>query len=157
MNSDNWYSLTNWLTLESALVRCGLHQWDSDMDSDGKTIGYKLPSKEEAVKYLESEKSETSMTHKTDRMSYWNMITDINIRLCKFIIKFDGLKTQSDLDKILREIRNVWRKAGSKGKRFAEIEYLEFVIDALSVSKNISITHLRSKLEHLNKELSSLM
>jgi hypothetical protein len=157
INSDNWYSLTNWLTLESALVRCGLHQWDSDLDPNGITIGYKLPTKEEAIKYLESEQSETSMTHKTSQMSYWNMIKDINIRLCKFILKFDGSKAQSDLDKILREIRNVWRKAGSKGKRFAEIEHLEFVIDALSVSKNISITHLRSKLEQLNNELSSLM
>ncbi|HSM48272.1 MAG TPA: hypothetical protein VK872_10695 [Draconibacterium sp.] len=58
------------------------------------------------------------------------------------------------MDNIYNEIRELWKKAGSKGKRFAEIEHIEFLTDALSGAKNKNATDLKSKLEQLLNDLA---
>jgi hypothetical protein len=91
-------------------------------------------------------------------MSYWDMLAEINIGLCKYILQFSktngknlaGVINQQD---IYNEIGDLWKKAGSKGKRFAEIEHLEFIIDALSITKNKNAHTLATNLDQLKKDL----
>jgi hypothetical protein len=91
-------------------------------------------------------------------MSYWDMIAEINIKMCKYILQFaettgkylSELINQQD---IYIEIEELWKKAGSKGKRFAEIEHFEFIIDALSITKNKNPNTLATKLDQLKKDL----
>jgi hypothetical protein len=71
-------------------------------------------------------------------MSYWDMLAGINIGLCRYIIQFSGNGDKKEYDNILKEITRLWKIAGSKGKRFAEIEHLEFLTDALEIEKNKS-------------------
>jgi hypothetical protein len=153
--SKNWYSLTNWMALESALVLSQLHSWDSDVNSKNEKLEYKLISYNEAIGLLDE--ATTSLVD-SERMSYWDMLAEINIGLCKYILQFSKTTGKSLSDNISQqdiynEIGELWKKAGSKGKRFAEIEHLEFIIDALSITKNKNSNALATKLEQLKKEL----
>jgi hypothetical protein len=149
---NNWYSLTNWLAMESALVMTGFHFWDSNMDNNKAEIGYQLPTTNEVIRLLEA--SKTSLCFTSERMSYWDMIAGINIGLCKYLIQFSEKSEKIELDNIYKEISELWKIAGSKGKRFAEIEHIEFLTDALSGSKNKNATALKAKLEQLLKDLA---
>lgn len=155
MNFNNWYSLTNWLALENTLVRSGLHNWNSEVKASNELKGYTLPSKAEAINVLDTTK--TALMKNPEQMSYWDMLACLNIRICKFIILFTGEGTLTDMEKILHEISTLWMIAGSKGKRFAEIEHLEFIIDALSMEDNTETLPLRTKLDHLKHDLLKLI
>jgi hypothetical protein len=154
-HSKNWYSLTNWLALECVLVMSDLHNWGSEVNSKNEKLGYTLIAREEAIFTLsESAPSPAGI----ERMSYWDMLADINIRLCKYILQYskESGKNRTELinqQDIYKEIEELWKKAGSKGKRFAEIEHFEFIIDALSIAKNKNTNVLAAKLEQLKTEL----
>ena len=85
------------------------------------------------------------------------MITVINIRLCRYMLNFSNMKARTDLGKIMKEIGELWKMAGSKGKRFAEIEHLVFVTDALTIEKNAGTTSLRDNVVNMKKELEKLI
>jgi len=89
-------------------------------------------------------------------MNYWNMIATINVKLCEYVINFTEASSISDLKKILAELRDLWAKAGTVGKRFAEIEHLEFLIDEVGVIKNANTLKLGKYLNTLKEELMKL-
>jgi hypothetical protein len=132
-----------------------LHNWGSDVNSKNEKLGYTLIAYEEAASVLdESAPSPTD----SQRMSYWDMLAEINMRLCKFILQYSKIsgKNRTELinqQDIYKEIEELWKKAGSKGKRFAEIEHFEFIIDALSIAKNKNTNALAAKLEQLKMDL----
>jgi hypothetical protein len=153
--SKNWYSLTNWMALECILVMSELHNWGSDVNSKNEKLGYTLMAYEEAICVLDQ--SAPSPTD-SERMSYWDMLAGINISLCKFILQYSKVSGKNitqliNQQDIYKEIEELWKKAGSKGKRFAEIEHLEFIIDALSIAKNKNTNALAAKLEQLKTDL----
>jgi hypothetical protein len=53
-NMQNWYSLTNWLSLESILVIAGVHQWGDEAAQNGMVPAYNLPTFSEAIRMLDS-------------------------------------------------------------------------------------------------------
>ena len=87
-------------------------------------------------------------------MSYWDMLAGINIGFCKYIIQFSEKSDKKEFEIIQQEISDLWKTAGSKGKRFAEIEHLEFIIDALSIKENKKIKELKTRLEQLKNDLN---
>jgi hypothetical protein len=115
-------------------------------------LGYKLPSTDEAIRLLDASKE--SLCVSSERMSYWDMLAGINIGLCKYILQYSDKSDKKEFENIYREISELWKKAGSKGKRFAEIEHLEFVIDAFSDTKKKNAIELKTKLEQLLKDLA---
>ena len=154
--SNNWYSLTNWLALESVLVLANLRSWEPDSENKNIELSYKLPTYEAATQLLDTSRS--LLCKNNDRMSYWDMLGEINIGLCKFIMQFTYIQKSKEAEQIsqkdiFKEIGELWKIAGSKGKRFAEIEHLEFIIDALSIVKNKNTKTLSDILEQLKKEL----
>jgi CHAT domain-containing protein len=154
VNSDNWYSLTNWLSLESSLVMSGIHTWGAIEKAEDET-GYKIPSLKEAIGMLET--TAASLCKINERMSYWDMLAGINIGLCKYIVQFTENEDKKEVENIFKDISHLWKQAGSKGKRFAEIEHLELLIDALSAGKNKKIKALAAKLEQLKNDLANLL
>lgn len=149
---NNWYSLTNWLALESVLVIAGLHEWGSNLDKNKAELAYRLPTIIEALQLLEDSKESLCFT--SERMSYWDMIASINIGLCKYLLQFSDKSKKVGLENIFNEISELWKNAGSKGNRFAEIEHIEFLTDALSVANNKNATTLKSELKQLLKDLT---
>jgi tetratricopeptide (TPR) repeat protein len=80
-NSGNWYSLTNWLSLESILTRSGVHCWETEIIEANGEDKYALPSLDNAVTMLD-ESGSTIFTY-IERMSYWDMLKGTNIALCQ--------------------------------------------------------------------------
>jgi hypothetical protein len=157
--SNNWYSLTNWLALESTLVLSEIHQWDSDIKIKGIENGYRLVSYTEALQLLEA--AQATINEKDSRMSYWHQLAKINIGLCKYVIQFSNPKKvegEHELKQIdiFNDIGELWKKAGTKGKRFAEIEHIEFIIDGLD-NKKKNADDLAKRLIHLKQELLKLI
>lgn len=154
LNSGNWYSLTNWLSLESILIMSGIHAWGIDEKIKDNTV-YKIPLLEEAIDLLET--TGATLCNNKQRMSYWDMLAEINIGLCKYIVQFSEDDNKKGVENIFKDISHLWKIAGSKGKRFAEIEHLELLIDALSNGKDKKAKALAVKLEQLKNDLSDLL
>ena len=154
-NIPNWYSLTNWLSLEIILVLDKIHKWNKKVAENGMVPEYELPAYDKALKLLDSTWENHCKT--SERMSYWDMIAGINIGLCKYLLQFSSKSDRIGLGNIFNETSELWKIAGSKGKRFAEIEHLEFLIDALDIKENTTTGILKANLEKLKNELSSLL
>jgi len=148
-----WYSLTNWLIIEAIFTLSGKRKWNTQVGTEPKQ--YKLLSLDEANQKLDD--LEKSVSSKAEGMNYWEMIKDINIKLCKYILNFSKNKAQSDLTGIQDGISELWEKAGSKGKHFAEIEHLEFIIDALSMEQNKLTELLQNNVINMKTELEKLI
>jgi uncharacterized protein YbaP (TraB family) len=103
------------------------------------------------------ETTAASLCKINERMSYWDMLAGINIGLCKYIVQFTENEDKKEVENIFKDISHLWKQAGSKGKRFAEIEHLELLIDALSAGKNKKIKALAAKLEQLKNDLANLL
>jgi hypothetical protein len=58
---------------------------------------------------------------------------------------------------VLDAYREVWAKAGSKGKKIAEIEQLELLIDGLSLTPVKASDSLRKTLEQLKNDLKKMI
>ena len=158
--SNNWYSLTNWLALEGTLVLSEKHKWNSKIKIRGIDNGYQLISYKMASQMLDDIQS--TINKNDSRMSYWHLLAGINIGLCKYIIQFSDPGKEADkhdlkqID-IFNEIGELWKKAGSKGKRFAEIEHIEFIIDALSNKEITATKDLAARLNFLKEKLLKLL
>lgn len=146
---NSWYSLTNWLTIEGVLILAEKRKWDSQIKtSEGE---YRLLSLSDALKALK--RVEEELPKDIETMNYWDMIKAINIKLCRYILNFSKFNSQKYLDNIIADISDLWKKAGSKGKRFAEIEHLEFVINVLSTEENKLTNSLSINLKGMMKKL----
>jgi hypothetical protein len=159
LKPDKWYALTNWLIIEGALILCKNSQWKEEsmtdeLDSQGNPIPYKLPSFAEAKEKLKKMGNSTWVDREI--MNYWDMIATINIKLCEYVVNFTEASSIHDLNKILAELRDLWAKAGTVGKRFAEIDHVEFMIDEVSVIKNANTIKLGKYLNTLKEELMKL-
>jgi hypothetical protein len=154
-NMQNWYSLTNWLSIESILVLSKIHKWNNKVAKNGMVPAYKLPAYDEVLALLDSTWDNHCKVN--ERMKYWDMLAGINLGLCRYIVQFTSNGDEMEYGTILKEIINLWKIAGSKGKRFAEIEHLEFLIDALDIEKNKKVSMLKGKLVQLKFELSQFI
>lgn len=152
-NYESWYSLTNWLTLEAILVLAEKRKWSESVTTDEGN--YQLPKFEDAHDLLLQ--IEKSVPDNTEVMNYWDMIKAINIKLCRYILNFSQFNSQKYLDLIMEGIRDLWKLAGSRGKRFAEIEHLELVIDALTIEQNPLTKSLQDNFRKMKLELEELI
>jgi len=66
-----------------------------------------------------------------DNIDYWNLITDLNISLCKLLID-EGKTADEQWNAIDKMFNEIWRKAGSEAKKVAELEHLQFLIHSLN-------------------------
>lgn len=154
-NLNNWYSLTNWLSIEGILVLANVHKWGGKVPVNGMVPAYSLPGFDEALAMIDSAWDLHSKA--SDRMSYWEMLAGINLGLCRYIVLFTKKGDKVDYGSIVKEITTLWTIAGSKGKRFAEIEHLGFLIDALDIEVNNPTKKLKSKLSQLLNDLTAFL
>ncbi|WP_221391612.1 CHAT domain-containing protein [Dyadobacter sp. NIV53] len=118
-NNSRYYPLTNWLSIENALVLAGVRNW-----GNSKTEDYKLPKKKEIIEFLKKELKPEEERFR-DEMIYWDWLTNANIKLCLLVLG-DNKTTYDDVYEAYLE---VWTFTGHKGNRIAEIEHLEFLED----------------------------
>lgn len=133
----NPYPLTNWLTLLKLSL---LNQ--------GETSVSKIPLK--ARKALD-ELLEKYSKNKTDGKDFWIMANEATILLTQFII--GGSKVT--LDDLQKAYDQVWKLAGNKGQKSAEIEHLEIVCSILSGLKSEDAEKVNEDLTNLTQNLKS--
>ena len=153
-HNKSWYSLTNWLILENLLIRAEVRYWETEVVDEEHDIRYIIPSEQEALELLRQDKA--LLSGPTDKMDYWDLIAGINISLCEYILTFKGTGAQKDARAILNDIKKLWTFAGSKGKKYAEIEHLELILDALTMEKRKEFSNLSKNLEQLKTELEAM-
>jgi CHAT domain-containing protein len=140
----NGYALTNWYSLE-AICRLYGQKWGSRSSTKA------LPTISEAQVQLQGLVAETS-TGEED-MDYWAMVVTANAKLCLLLL--GSGTTPLDIADLIQRYRTIWRKAGSPGKRMAEIEHLAFLIHALQqATPTTHSTQLIVILKGLHNELS---
>jgi hypothetical protein len=147
------YALTNWYALECVLVLAGKHNWEKGVRQG--TNSYTLPSLQNAIQELMKQRD--SLNNSTDNMNYWDMASLANIKLCLSLLNLSAAKNKGVWDEVLFAYRQVWVKAGSRGKRLAEIEHLQFLVDGLSLSNKPNVAAMKKNIDQLRAELEKMI
>ncbi len=143
-DSTSGYALINWYSLE-AIGRLYGQKWGSGNPAQP------LPTLAEAQKQLRAAIA-TAPAAEED-MDYWAMVGAANARLCLLLL--GNSTTPTDTAELIQRYRAIWRKAGSPGKRMAEIEHLDFLLHALRLAASTPHgTQLMAILGGLHDELS---
>jgi hypothetical protein len=148
------YAKTNWLQLETILVVAGHRKWEQAVRHNG--VAYELPSLENAINLLQDINNSFS-AYIPDTMDYWDMIAMANIKLSLELLMASGTKYQDRWSEVLDTYRETWVKAGSKGKRVAELEHLQLLMDGLNLGNKRNINTLAKHISELNEELSKII
>lgn len=150
-NPNILYPLTNWLAIESILRLLG------------KGVNIQKRAKNETLKnndlfkkglvYLKKE--ENSLMAQGDENSYWDLSKTANVKLTLLIAGTATARKKSK-EEVFLVYRKLWKKAGSKGKKFAEIEHLEILIDILSLGRNADVAGLKKIVKELKNDLQKI-
>jgi len=90
-------------------------------------------------------------------MDYWNMAALANIQLCLLIMASPGPEGNPAWDELKVMYQKLWNKAGSPGKKMAEVEHLELLLDAFSLVNDQGLNQLVDFVGHLKIELENLV
>lgn len=143
---DEFYPLTNWLSVETALVVAGVHKW-------GQTIKeYKIPQKEEMIRLLK-EQLKIEQANKEQAITYWDIVSTANLLLCLFLV---GDKAVSSND-VLTAYKEAWKRGGSHGYKTTEIEHFEFLEDAYGMQNNKNARVLQETIKLLKTALAAIL
>jgi len=126
-NKTKYYPLTNWLSIENALVLADNRTWGKTLKGEEK----KLPTLEEAQKFLDAE-LESIRQKSQEEKEYWDWVAVATLLLCKRLLGDTTVTEES----ILAEFKTAWQLVGSQGQHQAEIENFDFLIDALGMGGN---------------------
>jgi hypothetical protein len=119
-------------------------------------VSYHLPSLENAVAALQDMYNSFN-AYVPEAMDYWDMVAMANIKLSVELLMASGTKYQDKWNEVLDAYRETWVKAGSKGKRVAELEHLQLLVDGLNLGNKRSINTLAKNITELNEELSKII
>ncbi|ADB36653.1 CHAT domain-containing protein [Spirosoma linguale] len=118
-NKTKFYPLINWLSIENALVLANARKWEEDG----------LAKKEDLQGLLKTELDAIGTKDKEEK-DFWDWISEATILLCQRLL---GDKTISE-EALLASYTTGWGYMGSQGQHQAEIEHLDFLEDALSIT-----------------------
>ncbi|MFD2824305.1 CHAT domain-containing protein [Lacinutrix iliipiscaria] len=68
-------------------------------------------------------------------LNYWDMVDYLNIELCLLLVSREN-NTDKKWENIIANFNRIWEKAGSEGKKMAELEHLQFLIHELYIINN---------------------
>ncbi len=123
-NSNPAYSLTNFLLLSHLLVLQG--KWFRGKSHVVNKITIDVPNRQEITTKLNNLKFALPPSEKMD---YWDLISSANIDFTRFVL--DGAKSD-EINKVILPYKKAWEKYGSRGKKIAEVEHIEFLLDAFA-------------------------
>jgi CHAT domain-containing protein/pimeloyl-ACP methyl ester carboxylesterase len=166
-NADVIYPLSNWLALESILrltgnnvPKKGLSKADIEKNEEAYA---------KALAFLKKE--ENNLVASGDVTNYWDLSKSANAKLTLLIATWPGGGTtvkrsrstgaKKAMPKTRQEVfeayKKLWERAGSKGKKWAEIEHLLILMDMLSTSRKQDAIGLRKVLNELKEDLEKIV
>jgi hypothetical protein len=138
--SKKSYPLNNWIVLQLAL----------DLRSGTKAI-FDAKIKDEYITEVTARKSRLGSSYRN--MDYWELIDDNAYDLSLMMLDEQQAKAIDNWSDLEKKYKKIWRSSGSKGKKIAEIENLDIIADALSLSKSRHATFLKGKVDELRSKL----
>ncbi|CAN5634022.1 hypothetical protein BH10BAC3_BH10BAC3_12720 [soil metagenome] len=149
-NKAKYYSLTNWLAIENALVLAGLRKWGDVID---ESKNYILPANKSEASLLLKNELKSQEENAGDDISYWSLAAEANIKLCLLQLGDKDTSEQSVLDAYTR----LWNYAGNQGNRAAEIEQFDFLEDALGLAESDKGRGLSKKILSIKSLLQGML
>ena len=137
-NNNEPYSVTNAIEIGCILSLGGSVNWGQRYKVSNKT--YSVTTIQEATKKLAALMDKINKADGSANMDYWDMAAATNIELCMMMIN-GKMNNEMGWDKLEDDLEMLWKKAGSAGKKIAELEHLQFLIYALSTT-NLTATKL---------------
>ena len=120
-----------------------------------KQIVYGTKTKEQMIAYVTERKSKLSSSF--ENMDYWQLIDDMCYDFSILILDTQKSKDDNNWKSLEKKYKRVWKNSGSRGKRMAEIESYEIVMDALSLSTSKQALFLKEKVGVLKQVLEKLL
>ncbi len=148
-NSGVIYPLSNWLQIESILMLTANGKatpWGS-----ANANGYTLPKAKQAMSWMDKAIAGDGKGDKD--LQFWDLMANANVLLTKLCMEPNGALK---VDDVFEAISEAWSKGGSKSKKESEVEHLEFLMDALNLSKEPKAQKLEHALSSLKKDLEKL-
>ena len=136
-NNNEVYSLINAIEMEQFLVLNGIEPNSSFYVDKKKYTVRKSDKIREILKRL-GEEIDSKITKNEEDLKYWDMVESINIDLCLLFL-VDALEIENKWGKIENKYNKIWQKAGSPGKKLAELEHLQFLIHGLKLTRGKSV------------------
>lgn len=148
-NKNETYSITNAIEIECILNMSGSVEWGGEYTVLGKS--YKVRTKTNAKQELERLKRIIDSENGSGDLDYWNIVSSINIKLCKLLLGEKSDTVKNDWNEITNDFNYIWKKAGSAGKKAAEIEHMQFLTYALSKINEPASSVRDKKIKKINE------
>lgn len=153
-NRNTSYSLTN--VLEIASILSFMEGKTPAQHLKVNLYGAKIvKNQKDALSLLDEEREAINNANAFEELDYWDMVALNNIELTDLLLTQN---TESSRWKALNENFNkLWIKAGSRAKKIAELEQLQFLTLALHHAKNGNpkvYLELLEKTSHIPEDLS---
>jgi hypothetical protein len=135
LKKQDIYALINWLSLEQILILSGERKWGEKI-AEHDQPAYILPSLKDAIHQLEDAFKLLASSSESE-LTYWDLASAGNIKVSLFLLDpKSGNDHAATYEEVLETYEEIWDKAGSKGKKLAEVEHWEFLIDALNLPES---------------------
>ena len=158
------YPLTNAIELSYILNVNGIDKSGKvKLAGSSKTYGYDVYTKGQATSRLYKGLRKLRASNEGENfnhLDYWDMLEKLNISLCLAVVK-DKNPSDKVWGEVATEFAELWKRAGSPGKKLAELEHFKFVIFGLKTAiKSTNYTFIPYKdlttLDDLNEHMDEL-
>ncbi|MEJ1237362.1 CHAT domain-containing protein [Chryseolinea sp. T2] len=145
-------SFANWIEAEHVLVLLGQRKWGDSAKTSGRKA-YRLPASLKAAAEDVTSLRDALANMPPDKMDYRDLVGHASLELCLHLLE----PKSASADALLDIYKNIWKKAGSIGKRSSEIEHFDFLIDAYGQVPKTKRNGALTVLQHLKTELLKLV
>ncbi|RYY25416.1 MAG: CHAT domain-containing protein, partial [Chitinophagaceae bacterium] len=141
--SKRSYSLNNWIMLQCIL----------DLIHPDKTV---FDSQKRRSLSGQITISKAALRANYLNMDYWELIEDVAYDLSLIMLGEDPV-TSGKWNEMYHSISHLWKAAGSKGKKLAEVENMEIISDILSLSQTGRARELKCGFDELRQRLMDVI
>lgn len=140
-NLNKIHALCSWVNMENVLVQNADRKWGEQL-KDYKL--WSLAKVEKTCTDLLMNASETSM-----RRNYWDMVAVVNLKVSLYLLG----KGNYNIGDIQHDYLKVWKNAGARGKKIADIELCDLIIDSMLHIESKKSLKFAEELSFLKNEL----
>lgn len=150
-NSYKTYTYVSYNTLFYILILLGKYKWGDMIVFEKGTWELQLPADRNSLLASLKERMSVVNTQSNDG-DYWKFLEIADLHLCILLVSYTDANGDKLFNDALESYLKRWAKAGSKGRRMAEIEHLDFLVDAVA----FVIEYTKGKKGNVVKQLEGL-
>ncbi|MBG9377115.1 CHAT domain-containing protein [Panacibacter sp. DH6] len=90
-------------------------------------------------------------------MDYWELMDDVSLDFLLLLLQKEEALREKNWSMLETKFKRIWKKAGSMGKKKAEIENFEIFADGLQATKNRHALLLKNRIDELRQTLERVL